>query len=346
MRQLNFLQVLRGIAAVMVVLFHAHIYVLPHKIQEGKQIFLGFNMGYSGVEIFFVLSGFIMWHIHHLDLGQPSQLGRFVFKRITRIYPTYLLVLAGIVSLYFIIPDSGPENARNIPEILLSASLLPTSFLPVLDVAWTLQYEMLFYCFFALLIYKKWLGKTAFLIWGLFCIGNIFINTQIFPLSFFFSAYHLLFLMGMGIATLYQREVLKYPSVYLAAGISIFLLVGISDVYGLIQWYKPLRTICFGVGASLLLASTSLEKYYKINWPKPLIILGDASYSIYLCHVPGLLILSEILERLGMNKLLPPAVIFYGLVTIVIISAIAFYYLIEIHILGYFHRLAKKIWPR
>ena len=63
-----------------------------------------FDFGHAGVEFFFVLSGFIILHIHWKDLGHPSRFSSFAGKRFLRIYPMYWLVLAAIIPVYFFSP--------------------------------------------------------------------------------------------------------------------------------------------------------------------------------------------------------------------------------------------------
>jgi exopolysaccharide production protein ExoZ len=89
---LDTLQAGRAFAALAVVLFHLNIYAFGTKPHMGGELSSLFNMGYAGVEFFFVLSGFLMMHVHHADLGRPEKLAAYARKRAVRIYPMYWIV--------------------------------------------------------------------------------------------------------------------------------------------------------------------------------------------------------------------------------------------------------------
>ncbi len=312
----------------MVVVFHAHIYVLPQKIELGASYFLPFNMGYAGVELFFVISGFIMWLIHAKDVGVLSKTKPFIYKRFTRIYPVYWLILSGLIVLYFIFPESGPDNARNLKHALLSATLLPLPFDAILEIAWTLQHEMLFYFFFTLLICHRTWGGIAFLFWGLGCVINLFINTEMFPLLFIFSAYNLLFFFGIVAAQFLQKQSPASCLKLAILGLMLFLCVGVAEAYGFVEWYKPLRTILYGLGAAMVLSVTKITGL-NTNRFKPLILIGDASYSLYLIHMPFMLICYKVLEKLSLHNILPAPLMFVGLIAAAIAFSVGFYWFVE-----------------
>ena len=127
--RLNSLQAGRAIAALMVVVFHANIFILPDQIyRDGTQSWAVFNFGYAGVEFFFALSGFIMVFIHRGDFGHPARVGRFLRKRVERISPVYWVVLAALVVVCDVMPGRGPAAAagrrRRLPGPL-TAPLVP-----------------------------------------------------------------------------------------------------------------------------------------------------------------------------------------------------------------------------
>ncbi len=338
MQKIQTLQVLRAVAAIMVVFFHAHSYMLPHKLEEGASVFRGFNMGYAGVEIFFVISGFIMWHIHRMDIGVSSKFLSYAYKRIVRIYPLYLLVLFSLVGLYFVFPDTGPDNARNIHQIFLSATLIPLPFIPVMEVAWTLQYEMFFYVMFSLLIANKRKGYPLMIIWALGCMTNLFIDTQVFPFSFIFSAYNLLFMLGGGAAYILHQKNFNYGFIIPVVGGGLFLSVGLSEAYRIIEWYKPLRTVLYGLGAFLMLGMLFHEKNNLIKYPSGLLLLGDSTYSIYLTHGAVLMILAKF-AKFDFLSFVPSTAMFFAITIISIIGGLAFYWIIERNIIRFFRTL-------
>ena len=147
------LQIYRGWAAMLVVLFHAT-GIGWHQFQAS---FLGnyFEMGSAGVDFFFVLSGFLITHIHLKDIGKPDRLGSYARKRFVRIYPAYWVVTLAILPFYWIVPGWGQGDEKTPSVIANSFLLLPMLRGPVLMAGWTLCHEVLFYLVFGL--FTLWL---------------------------------------------------------------------------------------------------------------------------------------------------------------------------------------------
>ena len=164
---LNSLQACRAVAAILVVLFHTSNGIFDVQHYFGPKPFgLIFDFGFAGVDFFFVLSGFIMMHVHARNLGQPQAIGPYLWKRFSRIYPFYWIVLAAIVPVYFLMPHLGTRHESE-PDVLLCSFLLfphPQNY-QVLGVAWSLVFEVFFYLLFGLCILHKRLGIAAFLAW-------------------------------------------------------------------------------------------------------------------------------------------------------------------------------------
>jgi len=145
--KLKTLQLCRGLAAALVLLFHATSVssaFLNYDLLHGIFLF-----GYSGVDFFFVLSGFIIFWIHRVDLGHPARLRPYLRKRFIRIYPLYWVVFLVLLPIYFGLPN----NFHDCLVLLKSFLLLPQVSNPVLTVAWTLSSELFFYGLFGLAIY-------------------------------------------------------------------------------------------------------------------------------------------------------------------------------------------------
>jgi exopolysaccharide production protein ExoZ len=146
--KLSGVQSARGVAALLVVLYHA---------TRGLSLpqYLGyipfgncFGFGHAGVDFFFVLSGFIIMHAHAADIGKPERINRYLWRRVARIYPIYWIVTLIQASWAFFSEDSAIRLAPS--HILNSLLLLPESIEPLVGVGWTLRSEMLFYIVFAL----------------------------------------------------------------------------------------------------------------------------------------------------------------------------------------------------
>jgi len=99
-----------------------------------------FQFGHAGVDLFFVISGFIILFVHYDDIGRPERLGRYVGRRLSRILPTYWVALVLIVVLSL----GGGHNFPHLIDLAWSASLLPS-------------YKLCFMLYFAcLLLIKLW----------------------------------------------------------------------------------------------------------------------------------------------------------------------------------------------
>ena len=97
--KLELIQALRGLAALLVVMFHTT--ELNHKNFQQEFLFNIFAFGSSGVDFFFVLSGFIIYFIHRFDVGQRNKLKPFLLKRLIRVYPMYWLVTLALLPYIF-----------------------------------------------------------------------------------------------------------------------------------------------------------------------------------------------------------------------------------------------------
>ena len=168
-RKILSIQALRGIAAILVVFCHSEQFISEFSTVHLK-IYLGQCFGQFGVDIFFVISGFIMVYISHNNFGDRRVILPFLMRRFTRIFPIYWLMTLIVVLL--IIPSglysyALPESQLAVVDAIKSTSYLFKSFLlipindtsfnppvvgPVIGVAWTLVYEMFFYYVFSLVL--------------------------------------------------------------------------------------------------------------------------------------------------------------------------------------------------
>lgn len=299
--KLDGLQAGRAVAALMVVGFHAHVFNLPDQLGLSGS-WRGFAMGYAGVEFFFVLSGFIMAYVHGREFGQSGLAGRFLAKRVIRIYPAYWLVLLPLTGVYFLFPEIGPDRGRDVVSVVQSALLWPTETPPVLYVAWTLQHEMLFYLVFLVFFFSPSIGRGVFLAWAGACLlARIFELAH--PWSFLFSSYNVLFAFGILAAVLYRHLSLAAARGLLVLGAALFLAVGLVEVIGKYPWDKDLRTLLFGLGATGMVAGLAAGALRAPSW---LVLLGDASYMIYLAHLPVNSLVSRVITGLGGGEMLTP----------------------------------------
>ncbi|RAN38290.1 acyltransferase family protein [Hyphomonas pacifica] len=178
--KLQSVQVLRGLAALIVVLYHIRslesLGIEANGLTEHGIVSGIFSNGYAGVDLFFVISGFIMVYVtNDLKTGVKSSTD-FLFARITRIYPVWWL-FAGMMTVYMVWMHGLSGHGQGwqaisrseplIPYLLKSFALLPQGEHPILGVGWTLVHEVYFYFVFAILLLlpRRWL-PALLLIWG------------------------------------------------------------------------------------------------------------------------------------------------------------------------------------
>lgn len=298
------IQALRGIAALLVLTFHFRTGInlsFPHL---GDTLFIN---GSVGVDLFFLISGFIVFHVtHHLNHGIRS-CREFIIKRICRIVPLYYIVT-------LMSPGSTLESLLAVGKSLLFIPLDSTQTGPMygyasIFVGWTLNYEMFFYLLssIALLFVRlKWLFLTGMILsltllpalifgWnGLdsytgYNFGNTYLQLATNPIL-------LEFLCGAFIGYVYNQKLIinnkPFWPACLAAAVAFFVYCYAT---GLMLGNTPLGWMI--PSFFLLLTLVEFEKRYGIAWPKLIIYLGTISFSLYLLHNQILHIVEKILKR-------------------------------------------------
>jgi len=332
---LRSLQIGRGIAALMVVLFHLNGSIWG----IGKyfpQKFSGlFSFGNAGVQFFFVLSGFIIFLVHAKDIGKPHTFGSFLFKRFVRVYPTYWIVLFLTVPVFFVVPSYGVGDERTFSRIVTSALLLPYSKDPILRVAWTLVHEVMFYAFFSICILKPTLGKWLFAIWQIACIGNTVFGSAEFPYSVLLSANNILFSFGLLTAHLYISWRCPKPGVVACAGILAFFATGLHEVYAWQPLSNDAYVLLFGASSAIaILGACNHERNHGLRTPRFFDVLGSASYSIYLIHFPLLSLAAKVLFATGLAIIVPEPIWFTLILIAVVFAGILFSKLVEMPLIS------------
>ena len=337
--RLDGLQAGRALAALAVAAFHANVYVLPDKLYEGGKSWSAFSMGYAGVEYFFVLSGFIMVLVHRQDFGVPEKAGAFLWRRIVRIYPIYWIVLLGLVMASQIAPGLGSEALRDLRQFLISALLLPTTGPSALDVSWTLTHEMIFYLVFMVLVWHLKAGIALAIVWAVGCVAATLGANWPFPFDTIFSPYNLLFPLGMISALLWRRAGKSSARALLLVGLALFLTVGLLEALGGVEWHKPLRTLTYGLGASAMVIGLAAG---AVKVPKSLSLLGDASYAIYLIHVPVMAVLARVFAQVGLHSAMPRVAVLLALVASAAIAGLLLHLVVERPLLEQLRRRAQR----
>ncbi|MEM9939012.1 MAG: acyltransferase [Pseudomonadota bacterium] len=312
--QLRSVQALRAFAAIAVLM--CHLYAIESVQSGGPGVMTDVWVnGASGVDFFFVISGFIMvWVAGETD-QTPRSAARFLFARVTRIYSLWWL-FAGLMATYFLVAYGQPWDTARVEiadttgvwHLLKSALLIPQPVHPVLGVGWTLIHEMYFYIAFSVLILlcPARFRLIGILVWGAAVIAGALFTTPVghagtllelavFPMT-------LEFLLGALIAYAIRAgaRALALPALALGfiAYVVIFIDFSFTHGEGLLArfgWDLPAtfalgwgRTILFGLPAGAILyglVSLELQHGLKRIIPDFAVRLGDWSYALYLSHI-------------------------------------------------------------
>lgn len=263
--QLRSIQVLRAVAACAVVLFHAH------SAQFGHDPASAFLLGAAGVDLFFVISGFII-----ATVAPGRDPAAFMADRVWRIVPLWLLAVWP-----FAIHWEGDWA-------MLAASLTlwpvyDAFTFPALTLGWTLSFEMLFYTAAAAALWSRPAAPLA--VFGVCLCGGVLTDHPLF--DFLGNPILFEFLFGVAIARLPRRERLALPLLAVAAAwLALAPLWVFHAEVAVAADLSAYRVVAWGMPAALIVyAMLSLERHFASPLAGPAVLIGGASYSIYLFHV-------------------------------------------------------------
>lgn len=363
-KKFDFLQISRGIAALIVVILHA---TGSGKFYLNYVFFNGiFLAGWNAVDFFFVLSGFIIYYIHCDDIGNPAALLPYLRKRFVRVYPVYWIFC--VVSLAFLILGKSYISNNSLFEIFSSPSYVIKSFLlipqkmePFIGVAWSLCYEVFFYLIFGIgIVFGRHILRLFTLTYLFILLLNVcgfsILNGN-FLYSFLSSNYILDFLIGIAVVHVYKSsESYMIPrkwisKILLLTGISIFVLTWGLTLHIAHSFGKfSLISRCFyGVASALIIFSlTNLSFAKKTNLGNYFLDLGAASYVLYLIHPIISSVIFKLFFKFGFHHSgnLPGFLICFLAVIACVIAALLFHKIVERPLLAYLNRNNKvKIAP-
>lgn len=320
---LTTIQAGRAVAALLVVLFHLSM-IFP--VYWGPDPAHGiFRFGHSGVQFFFVLSGFIIFYIHRWDIGSRSRVWEYLRKRFIRIYPVYWVVLAMVIPVLVLVPSFGDAAQRQWSVLVSSFTLLRVDALQprnwhtadeikqtIIPVSWTLFHEVLFYLVFAMTIRNRRLGMFALGAWFVSSLAMMAFGGAAYPVKFLLSPLHLLFAMGLVACWFVQERRVRVPALWAIVGVSMFIAVGATPGDGQSWTTSNTHSLLYGISSAMAIAGlATLEQQGRIAAGKLLRLLGDASYSIYLIHFTMFSALAKLFQRLHLLHAMPPAA-WYG----------------------------------
>lgn len=296
------IQALRAIAALFVTFFHLS--VKMDQVNLPVPWLRCFKGGFGGVDLFFIISGFIITHTNLSKLDSPTQLLSYFKKRLVRIYSIYWLIfgLAGLAlfMLHHVAPSlqwlSYPFNLGRIARAL---TLLPTHD-SILPVTWTLSHELYFYLLFGLVVASRFLVVvpivvlTATLVAGLAALAG----QSVFDFwlhDFLLSPFNLEF--GFGILAYFLVRRFSFPIPLPVFWVAVLAFFGAGELVDSSEIW--LRVWCLGIPATvILLGLVGFEQSERFRYPAWLLRLGDASYVLYLIHIPAIMVLTHALLML------------------------------------------------
>jgi exopolysaccharide production protein ExoZ len=310
------IQYLRVVAALGVVLSHI----------AGHAHF-SLQTGAAGVDIFFVISGFIMWTV---TAQRPVPPGRFMLDRVTRIAPPYVLLTAVVYLAARHLPDAFPDMRTSLHHAVLSMLFIPhrdpygTAF-PLIIPGWTLIYEMFFYAVFALALLAPRARRAVLcscVLAALVVLGAS-LHSRIVAVDTYTNPLLLEFVAGLWLGVAWQSD--RLPG---RAWAWLALLLGAAALlfWHLLAGFQPdaWRAIIWGLPATMIVGGVlALERRGGIPRSRLLLLLGNASYSIYLTNVFIIAAASRVLGKVSVPLYLVAAVV------AVLAGGVVFWHLIE-----------------
>ena len=301
------IQFLRGWAAIIVVLYHSHGLIVKRAVEFGAEqtFWLTENqfvkIGAIGVDVFFVLSGFIIFYTSR----NTSDLGLYLKKRIVRIYPIWFVAICFMVIITFI---PGTSAVFDLQHVVYSLLLIPHYFegriVQFVQIGWTLNYEILFYLLFAITLTitkTKRLELISLIIFILWLFANS-LPSQLPVFVLLENPLLFEFVIGGWLARLYLSgwTISKKQMV----GFALFVLIWLM-MFFFSPWLWHFRSLISRAPVAIAVFVIAVFyvpiRDYKV--PKIFVYLGDASYSIYLFHMFPIMVLSGVVHKISIPLL-------------------------------------------
>jgi exopolysaccharide production protein ExoZ len=325
---------MRAIAALMVVLFHilTNMYGSDRAATDPHiYIFSG------GVDLFFVISGFVMFHI---TTGRSINAWAFMQARLMRIAPLYWLTTAFMLALGLLAAKPLPPLSDIACSLaFISCTMADGSTQPLFNPGWTLNYEMFFYSAFACALFiRDWRWRVAVVTAFLLVLVGLKPVLGSFGAAglVYASGIVLEFVMGIGVGMVYRRFGRQLPAPKIFIGVGLLLGIGLMESTS----FKGSRMLYAALPAALILTGLLA---LDVELPKlPLLaVIGDASYSIYLSHPMVLDLVDYWLPFTGK----PSVAVAAAAATASICAGIAVYFGIERPLKLKLHRKASSAKP-
>jgi exopolysaccharide production protein ExoZ len=304
-QQYNSIQLLRFLAALMVIICHSTFYA-SERLIIGSDVY---TQGSNGVSLFFVISGFVMIISSQKLLTASGGWKTFAAKRIIRIIPIYWIMTTFKLTIMLVSTALVYHSSLDFWVALKSYLFIPAlnmdgEYKPLYGVGWTLNFEMFFYLLFTVAIALR-IKPIPFLstIFIVLAFLSYFKTSQWPAVGFYADTVVLNFLYGMIVAQLVLKA--KFMPISLAfVTLSIGILYMFLPIKGFLDISNYVNMLFIGLASGLVVYSAaSLDKSYNIGFPRFLVFLGGASYSLYLIHPTVAPLIPTILSKLHLKLL-------------------------------------------
>jgi exopolysaccharide production protein ExoZ len=314
-RKIDSIQVLRGLAALAVVGVHVK---YKCELLFNRPVIDWYNIGNIGVDIFFVISGFIMAYTSirtfetmessvnpsskNISGPERKNLGgaiSFLIKRIQRVLPLYWFYTLCALAIFVVAPGqvnkSGGETV-----VFESFFLMPTTGVYLVRNGWTLTYEMFFYLLFAGIVFAFPRGGFSLLVMTMVSLVLMGVAFELEGPFFKITTSPLLleFVIGIVIYGLYARGHCFFIPGILSVLVAIALMIFAN--WEIMQQTVP-RVVLYGMPAGLITYGL-LAIESRVRFPKFFLLLGNSSYSLYLSHAFVLAGLAAVFTKLDITR--------------------------------------------
>lgn len=306
-RRLDGLQLGRAAAALTVVVGHAVDHAMHGMVSESWQLGARY-----GVTLFFVISGFIMVQTTGQGRFDP---GAFISRRIRRVVPIYWFVTLLVALTVLIAPAVFKRTVFDLQHLAASLFFIPmydpgsTDISPMFRLGWTLNFEMFFYVAFMLTFALGLVSRAvALTLFFLACvlIGQTFTFEAAVP-RFYTQVDTLGFVAGVWLGVLNMKGWLRADGRAIAAlfAASTAILAYILFHYAAIRNVTATQLWLVAACTAHIALMLMLIDFKAWRVPRPLLYIGDASYSIYLFHMFAIGAVTAVILRLPKDMLVP-----------------------------------------
>jgi exopolysaccharide production protein ExoZ len=284
-----------------------------------------------------VISGFIIWTVASRDEQRPAV---FFWRRFTRVAPAYWLATAVVAVIAAVSPMFLPQVSLSPRHLLLSLAFIqhtdPNGLVfPVLPPGWSLNYEAVFYAMVTLVLFAPQRLRFGLILAALAAeVAFGFADPPVYGLGA--NPMMLQFAAGVWLAHRGQRGRRIEPgagAVFIVLGAAIFAAMGLSGFRN--EFFRP---FLWGLPAVMIVAGAlALEGGPRLRPPPALVRLGDASYAIYLCHLPIVALVAHTMGARYLGLFVPAAMLAS------IAAGLAFHHLIERPLIRGFRALPGRL---